>query len=169
MLVTRATDPHEVAALAEATGATAELEQWNKVLADLAVDEVALLPSTLESHGQLQRIRLVERLTPHVRHRTKYLDVPVAAHHAFVFSRAGRPTGETACTLKEFVEILGSTNVAIYNHAQRGDFSKWIETVFGDRQLAATIRRLENNYRLNRNTNINDAIVLAVRSRYEFD
>jgi hydroxymethylpyrimidine pyrophosphatase-like HAD family hydrolase len=169
MLVTRATDPHEVAALAEATGAAADLDQWNQVLADLAVDEVALLPSAEESHGQLQRIRLVERLTPHVRHRTKYLDVPVATHHAFVFSRGGRPAGVTACTLQEFVDILGSTNVAVHNHVLRGDFSKWIESVFGDRQLAATIRRLENNYRLNRDKNINDAIALAVRSRYEFD
>lgn len=169
ILVSRATDPHEVAALASALGAPAEAETWSRVLADLAVDEVGLLPGPEESRGRLQRIRLVERLTSHVRHRTKYIDVPIADHHAFVFSCDGRPTGGTARTLKEFVDILGRTAPECFDtHLQRGDFSRWLADVFGDRQLASTLRHLEGNYRLHRISDINDAIAQAVRERYEF-
>lgn len=169
MWVSWATDPQEIKALAAATGASEQVEQWNHVLADLAVDEVALLPGAEESLNGLRRIRLVQRLTPHVRHRAKYLDVPVAAHHAFVFCHAGRPIGVAARTMAEFIETIGRTTPMTLNgHLQRGDFSKWIRDVFGDQQLATTLRQLEGDYRLNRNQNINDAIAQAVRSRYEF-
>jgi hypothetical protein len=170
LLVSRATDRHEVAALASATGAPEQVEQWNQVLAELATDEVALLPGAEESLGRLRRIRLVQRLTPHVRHRAKYLDVPVAAHHAFVFCHAGRPVGRAARTMAEFVEIIERTPpLKLHGHLQRGDFSNWVRDVFGDHQLSTTIRQLEGDYRLNRNANINDAIAQAVRARYEFE
>jgi hypothetical protein len=167
--VTRATDPHEIATLAHVASASAEVKEWNRTLADLAVDEVALLPGPEESRGRLRRIRLVERLTPHVRHRTKYLDVPVAEYHAFAFSCEGRMTGQVARTLKEFLDILAKTAPECFDmDLHRGDFSKWIAEVFGDRHLAATLRHLEENYRLRRISNINDAIAGAVRKRYEF-
>jgi hypothetical protein len=137
----------------------------------LEVNEAALLPSpgAIESEGRLRRIRLAERLTPHVRHRMKYLDVPVPDVHAFVFHDRGRPTGERAHTLKEFIDILGRTAPErIHEHIQRSDFSRWIAEVFGDRLLATTVRSLEDNYRLNRVPDINDAISQAVRLRYEF-
>jgi hypothetical protein len=169
LIVSRATDPSEVAALAAATGRSEQVEQWNKVLAELAMDEVALLPGAEESLGRLRRIRLVQRLTPHVRHRTKYLDVPVAIQHAFVFCHAGRPIGLAAHTMAEFVEIIERTPpLKLQGHLQRGDFSNWIRDVFGDHQLATTLRQLEGDYRLNRNVNINDAIAQVVRARYEF-
>ena len=41
--------------------------------------------------------------------------------------------------------------------------------MFGDRLLASTIEALEDNYRLKRIPDINDAIIQAVRSRYDFD
>jgi hydroxymethylpyrimidine pyrophosphatase-like HAD family hydrolase len=168
VLVTRATDPQEIATLAEAVGASAEVEQCSQILADLAVDEVALLPNAAEAHGRIRRIRLVERLTPHVRHRSKYLDVPVADHHAFAFCHNGCASEQVARTLNEFVDIVATAapqSLAI--HLQRGDFSRWIVEVFGDRQLATTIRRLEDNHRLARISDINDAIAVAVRERYE--
>ncbi len=167
MLVTRATDPHEVALLADAAGASAEVEQWHRILRDLAVDEAALLPGAEESCGRLRRIRLVQRLTSHVRHRAKYIDVPVAQHHAFAFSDATRTVRATARTLKEFIDILAGAKFPIHHHLQHGDFSKWIADVFGDRRLAATLRRLEVDFQLNRSIDINDALIQAVRSRYE--
>jgi hydroxymethylpyrimidine pyrophosphatase-like HAD family hydrolase len=164
-LVTRATDPDEVAALAGVSRAAVDLDEWNRVLASLAVDEAALLPGPEEAEGRLRRIRLAARLTPHVRHRMKYLDVPIADHHAFVFSLAG---GERVRTLREFVEVLGRTEPErLHDHLQRGDFSKWIAGVFGDRYLATRIRHLEDSYRLDRTSDINDEIISAVRSRYE--
>jgi hydroxymethylpyrimidine pyrophosphatase-like HAD family hydrolase len=88
ILVSRATDPREVAVLADSRGASAEAVYWNCILKDLAMDEAALLPGAEESCGRLTRIRLVQRLTSHVRHRAKYMDVPVANHHAFAFTHS---------------------------------------------------------------------------------
>jgi hypothetical protein len=93
----------------------------------------------------------------------------VAEHHAFVFSCEGRMTGQIARTLKELLDILAKTAPECFDeHLHRGDFSKWIAEVFGDRHLAATLRYLEENYRLRRISNINDAIAGVVRERYEF-
>jgi hydroxymethylpyrimidine pyrophosphatase-like HAD family hydrolase len=170
MLVTRATDPHEVKSLAEVSKAEhVDLAEWQRTLEGLEVDETALLPGPEESEGRLKRIRLAERLTPHVRHRMKYLDVPVSDCHAFVFRDRGHSIGERAHTLKEFIDVLGRTEPQrLHEHIQRGDFSRWFADVFGDRLLAANIRSLEDNYRLNRIPDINDAINQTVRARYEF-
>jgi hydroxymethylpyrimidine pyrophosphatase-like HAD family hydrolase len=170
MLVTRATDPHEVQLLAQATKAEhVDLDEWQRILEGLEVDEAALLPGAEESEGRLRRIRLAERLTPHVRHRMKYLDVPVPDRHAFIFRERGHFIGEYAHTLKEFIDVLGRTAPErLHEHIQGGDFSRWIADVFGDRLLAMNIRSLEDNYRLNRIPDINDAMSQAVRSRYEF-
>jgi hydroxymethylpyrimidine pyrophosphatase-like HAD family hydrolase len=168
-VVTRATDPDEITTLACAAHGPAEAADWKEILGSLAVDEAALLPGSHEAQGRLRRIRLAERLTSHVRHRMKYLDVPVTDHHAFVFYQNGWPAGERAHTLKEFVDVLGRTeSECLHGHLQRGDFSRWIAGVFGDRPLASTIRHLEDNYRLNRIPGMNDAIIQAILSRYEF-
>ena len=53
----------------------------------------------------MKRFQIAPRLTTHVRHRTKYLDVPVPETQAFVFSGEGRPVAR-ARTLKEFVGLL---------------------------------------------------------------
>jgi hydroxymethylpyrimidine pyrophosphatase-like HAD family hydrolase len=171
MLVTRATDPHEVKALGLASrNARSDTAEWQRVLAGLEVDEAALLPGPEEARGGLTRIRLAERLTPHVRHRMKYLDVPVRDRHAFHFRARGQATGDHARTLQEFVDILGRTSPELLReHIERSDFSRWLSDVFGDRLLASTIEALEDNYRLNRIPDINDAIIQAVTSRYEFD
>ena len=169
MLVTRATDPQEIEALADACGARALAPAWQEVFSRLAVDEAALLPGAEEANGQLRRIRLPGRLTSHVRHRTKYIDVPVATRHAFVFSTHADLHRKRATTLREFVQILDQCPAAACEgHVRRGDFSRWIQDVFGDRSLASTLRQLEENCRLGRISDINGAIIAAVRERYEF-
>jgi hydroxymethylpyrimidine pyrophosphatase-like HAD family hydrolase len=168
LLVTRATDPEEVATLARIAGVSVELDEWKSVLAGLAFDEAALLPGAEEAEGRLRVIRMAERLTPHVRHRMKYIDVPVADHHAFVFSEHGRPSGPRAHTLKAFVDTLALTEPGrLHGHLKCADFSRWIAGVFGDQPLAFQIRQLEDNYRSGRIPDINDAIIEAIRSRYE--
>jgi hypothetical protein len=167
VLVSRSRDADEVRILAGAAGVPEQAEEWAQVLSDLTAAEVALLPGPVEAQGRLRRIRLVERLTPHVRHRMKYLDVPVAEFHAFVFREDGRTTGERAHTLKEFIDTVSRiAPERLRPHLHRGDFSRWIADVFGDRPLAATVRHLEDNYRMNRVPDINGAIVEAIRERY---
>jgi len=48
---------------------------------DDLVNEAALLPGPEESHGEIRRFRLAPRLTAHVRHQAKYLDMPVSEEH----------------------------------------------------------------------------------------
>ena len=170
MLVTRATDPKEIESLADACGARALAPAWEGVFSGLAVDEAALLPGADEADGKLRRIRLAGRLTSHVRHRNKYVDVPVAARHAFVFATHAGLHGEKAATLREFVQLLDQCPAAAREgHVRRGDFSRWILDVFGDRSLASTLGQLEENWRLGRISDINGAIIAAVRERYEFE
>jgi hydroxymethylpyrimidine pyrophosphatase-like HAD family hydrolase len=85
VLATRVTDPREVQALAIYQGNV--VEPLQAILARLALDEAVLLPNASEARGSIQHIHLSPRLTRHVRHREKYLDVPVLARHAFVFTR----------------------------------------------------------------------------------
>ncbi len=169
VLVSRLRDVDEVRILARAAGLPEQAEEWAQALSNLAVDEVALLPGPVEAQGNLRRIRLVERLTPHIRHRMKYIDVPVAEGHAFVFRDHERVTGDRSRTLREFIAALDRIAPdRLRSHLNQGDFSRWIGDVFGDRALAATVRHLEENYRMNRVPDINGAIVQAIRERYAF-
>lgn len=58
--------------------------------------EAVALPLTEEAEGEVRRIALAPRLTPHVRHLAKYVDLPVPAGRAFVFWLDGTPDGHRA-------------------------------------------------------------------------
>ena len=47
------------------------------MLGHLALGQAIALPVTEESGGELKLFTIGQRLTPHVRHRQKYVDVPV--------------------------------------------------------------------------------------------
>ncbi len=148
VIVTRESDPLEVHALRElcrsCVGSKSEGE-WAGVFEGLVIGEAVALPVTQEAGGEVRRIRLAPRLTPHVRHLAKYVDLPVSEGHAFVFWRDGAPSGEQARTLREFVSILEQSNLkALDGHLRRSDFSRWIAGVFGDYPLAKTIRQIED-------------------------
>ena len=166
MIVTRETDAHEQATLrgmCEGTvGAVPE-----SVFEDLSLSEAALLPGAEESHGTVRRFQIGPRLTSHVRHRTKYLDMPIAEPQAFVFTHDGRP-GPRARSLKEFVDQLAhvaDTDLAPY--LQRHDFSRWLEHVFRDCPLATHVKAIENRAATDRARDLVNDISQAVRARYE--
>lgn len=99
------------------------------------------------SSGRLRRFQLAARLTNHIRHRQKYLDVPVPAHLAFYFPGIGMPAGRHARTLTEFMDLLvQAPREVLDGHLRRHDFSRWIADVYGDRTLAAEIHLLEDAY-----------------------
>jgi hydroxymethylpyrimidine pyrophosphatase-like HAD family hydrolase len=166
VIVTRETDAHEQAALrgiCEATvGAVPEV-----VFEDLSLSEAALLPGAEESHGTVQRFQIGPRLIPHVRHRTKYLDMPIAEPQAFVFTHHGHP-GPRARSLKEFVDYLAQladTDLAPY--LLRHDFSRWLEHVFRDCPLATHVKAIESRAAIDRVRDLVNDISQAVRARYE--
>jgi hypothetical protein len=166
VIVTRETDAQEQATLrgiCEATvGAVPE-----GVFKDLSLSEAALLPGAEESHGAVRRFQIGPRLTSHVRHRTKYLDMPIAEPQAFVFTTDGKAQLR-ARTLKEFVDLLGRLpDSDLAPHLQRHDFSRWLEHVFRDCPLATHVKAIENRAATDRARDLVDDISQAVRARYE--
>ena len=142
-LVTRETNVDEVTALLGMCRPQPPAAVSTSLFGDLHTNEAALLPGALESHGTIRRFQLAPRLTEHVRHRTKYVDMPVADAHAFVFAEGGRP-GPRARTLKQFVDLLSELpSERLAGHLHRHDLSRWIGDVFRDRPLALRIRTLE--------------------------
>ena len=72
---------------------SAEDTRWSRALSRLGPKQAAALPVTEECGGELRIFTMAPRLTPHVRHRDKYADVPVPDPRAFVFGRlTRRPT-----------------------------------------------------------------------------
>jgi hypothetical protein len=106
------------------------------------------------------------RLTPHGRHREKYVDVPVTEHSAFVFSADGHAPFRRVRTLREFVAAVESHNAATLDGSlRRGDFSRWIGDVFGDRALVDDLRRDEERYRVGVDREALPEIAVAIRGR----
>jgi hypothetical protein len=171
IIVTCESDPREVRALFElcsgCDGKTSEAE-WEDLLSRLALGDAVALPITEEAEGEVRRIRLAPRLTPHVRHQTKYIDIPVPAGRAFVFWRDGKPAGLRARTLREFAAAVEQTPAAgLEGHLRRGDFSRWIADVFGDYPLAKIVAAIEDDHRSGGREAV-PRIVEAIRLRYQF-
>ena len=171
ILVTRESDPVEVralAALCRSCGESRSDDDWRRLLGDLAVGEVVLLPVATEAHGLPRRLTLAQRMTPHVRHVSKYVDIPVSDAKAFVFWRDGVLTGRRARTLREFADVVEAAEPGqLEGHVRRNDFSRWIAQVFGDHTLAATIRQIEDTWPSAGSEGAQAAIAAAVRDRYE--
>jgi len=66
----------------------------------------------------------------------------------YFFTSIGNYTGESAASLKEFMEKINEVNVkSLEFHFYRGDFEKWIDETLEDKGLAKEIRSLRSlNY-----------------------
>jgi hypothetical protein len=131
------------------------------------LNEAAVLPGVQESQGVIRRFRLAPRLTPHVRHRLKYIDMPVLDEHAFVFAADGHHGGR-ARSVKEFLQLLRiQVPEHLEGHLRRHDFSRWIGEVFRDRALASHLFKLEARVATDDAGSVAEAIGQALRARYE--
>lgn len=165
VLVTRETDPHEAATLLRMCRPLPP-DITPGIFRDLATNEAALLPGAEESQGHVRRFKLAPRLTSHVRHQAKYLDMPVLDQHAFVFTD-DRSHGPRAHTLKEFTGLLTALpSDRIRAHLQRHDFSSWLADVFRDNPLASHVRALEGRATEDARDLAAD-IAQSIRARYE--
>jgi hydroxymethylpyrimidine pyrophosphatase-like HAD family hydrolase len=168
MIVTSESNPAEMEALQAHCAGCAKIDasRW-EILRHLKVGQAVALPITEEAGGELRLFTIAPRLTPHVRHREKYVDVPVSSHQAFVFNANGQP-GQRIRTLRQFVSELEHTRSNLLaGYIVRGDFSRWIGDVFGDRALAGELRALEQEYRAGAREEIVAEIASAVRGRYD--
>jgi hypothetical protein len=168
VIVTRTTEPHEIRAVLAMLGNGSNESEWKPILGGLSTNEAALLPGIEEAGGKLRQFKLLPRLTSHVRHRSKYLDVPMIVGHSFVFTDDGNPVGAPVQTLMEFVSSLTNCPPKVLDgHARRGDFSRWIADVFHDQPLASAIRKVEQRYRLGHLEDIQGALAKPIQERYE--
>jgi hydroxymethylpyrimidine pyrophosphatase-like HAD family hydrolase len=169
ILVTRESNRSEIDALRDRCAACDHVgdSAWD-VLRTLPIDQAAALPFTTDAEARLQVFTIGERLTPHVRHRQKYVDVPVGDDRAFVFHPDGRSQTARAHTLREFITRLDGLDVTQADgYLRRGDFSRWIADVFGDRALARELRDHERAYVHSRSGDAVARIAAAITSRYE--
>ncbi len=106
ILVTRESNADEIEALRNCYACGyLDSSAW-QVMATLRVDEAVALPVTNEAGAALRRFVIGERLTAHVRHRQKYVDVPVSEERAFVFASDHGKAPIRARTLREFVSAI---------------------------------------------------------------
>jgi hydroxymethylpyrimidine pyrophosphatase-like HAD family hydrolase len=147
IVVTCESDPQEVGylrALCSNCDCGLDEKQWQNLLGSLEIGNAVALPLTAEAKGDIARIRLAPRLTPHARHFGKYIDIPVPESSAFVFWRDGSATDSKARTMREFVAIIEQwPDSALRAHMSRHDFSRWIARVLGDYPLSQTLGSLE--------------------------
>jgi hydroxymethylpyrimidine pyrophosphatase-like HAD family hydrolase len=167
VIVTCESNPAEIEALrrlCESSPAGREAE-WER-LRHLRPGQAMVLPTAAEAEGRPRLFTVARRLTPHVRHRQKYIDVPVSEAKAFVFGANGAVT--RVRTLRQFVVNIERLPAAgLEPFVERGDFSRWIRDVFGDHVLGAELRVIEGQHRLSRDADTRTRIVDAIRSRYE--
>ena len=168
MIVTRESSPAEIDALRRwcSTCEQASPTRWPP-LSNLRFGQAVALPITTEAEGDLRLFTIGPRLTPHVRHREKYVDIPVTDVRAFYFSANGR-SSRRAQTLRQFVGVLEAEPATRFDsYIRRGDFSRWIREVFGDYPLAQTLQVLEDRHRLAARSDTVAEIATAVRARYD--
>ncbi len=138
-------------------------------LSSLRVEEAVLMPGMRETGEYCLKFTLYPRLTSHVRHKAKYLDVQLLAEQGFWFTDSNRMSAGPARTLKEFVTLLDQVpSEMVEGHARRGDFSRWVAEVFHDHALASDIRKVEQRFRLGHIHDLTDSITKLIQERYEF-
>jgi hypothetical protein len=167
MIVTCESNPAEIDALHRCCSRHSRVDRvaWS-ALAHLGEAQAMALPSTAEATGALKPFTMARRLTPHVRHREKYVDVPVSDRRAFVFVEPDRTV--RARTLREFVaELEHAAPSALVPYIVRNDFSRWIREVFGDHPLASELRALEVRHRELKSPETIPEMVNAIRVRYD--
>lgn len=64
----------------------------------------------------------------------------------YFFTSIGNYTGESAASLRKFVDKIGEVNLkSLEFHFYRGDFEKWIAEVLEDKELAEQIGTFRNS------------------------
>lgn len=170
LMVKRITDPQEIRTLVHMVKNGRRETEWKEKLDALEIGQAGLMPGSTEAEGRFRRFRLFPRMTSHVRHKTKYMDVQLIEGQAFVFTNEdGSCAGAPARSLKEFCESLKTYPLRVLiRHAGRNDFSQWMAGVFHDHLLASQMRKIEERQKAGHERNLPGSLLKAVNERYEF-
>ncbi len=108
------------------------------------------------------------RQTPHVRHRRKYAEGRVPYERGFTFRDGHGAVGAHVSSLAELrSELSRAPANMLAHHAAQRDFSRWIRDVFQDELLAASVRRAEASFRMDRVELFRSAFREFIGLRYE--
>jgi hydroxymethylpyrimidine pyrophosphatase-like HAD family hydrolase len=167
IIMTRKSDSSEINQLHTLLGGQETVIEWQAILRNLATNEAVLLPGAEESGGRIRFFKMAQRLTSHVRHQHKYLDVSIPIEKAFVFTNHGLPTGQRASSLAEFISMVYVCPATVLkDHMRRHDFSNWISEVFRDKFLASQVRRLEMRRDLVHGLEIKQSLAKLIGEHY---
>lgn len=84
----------------------------------------------------------------------------------YFFTSIGNYTGESATSLKEFMEKINHVNVkSLEFHLYRGDFEKWITEVLEDKKLAEDVGKLQKTNSLG--DHLRNQLYAIVSKRYQ--
>jgi hypothetical protein len=84
----------------------------------------------------------------------------------YFFTSIGNYTGESATSLKEFMEKINQVNVkSLEFHLYRGDFEKWITEVLEDKKLAEDVGKLQKTNLLG--DQLRNQLHVIVSKRYQ--
>jgi hypothetical protein len=120
--------------------------------------------------GPPRAFTIAERRTVHVRHRHKYADVALPRERRFYFRPVdGRVVG-AAGSMGDFCTAVGHLDPrALQYHLERGDFSRWLDDIIADKELAVQVAVWEDELLAHRAADlerIRCQLVQAVEHRY---
>ena len=128
------------------------------------------LLATRADRGATRTLQVGRRTTSHVRHWHKYATVEQPPQLRFFFRRRpGEGITAAAGNLQEFHRELSHCDAeVVMHHARRHDFSHWIQGVFRDSELAATIEAIEEGSPATgaSSNSIRSELLSAIEARY---
>jgi hydroxymethylpyrimidine pyrophosphatase-like HAD family hydrolase len=169
------------AMIAVAGGQQLGISNIAKVIAGFAGEDPAGVMARMEGAGPeramlasrdggTRTLQVGRRTTSHVRHWHKYATVEQPVQSRFYFRRGpGEGIVAIAGNLQEFHRELSHCDAAVVvHHAMRHDFSRWIQGVFRDSVLAATIEVIEAEAAATRasSNSIRNELLSTIEARY---
>jgi len=121
--------------------------------------------------GPARPFVLGDRITGHVRHRSKYVHAELPWDRRFYFRDPAQTTWHSAGNLEQFHHELRRCSLAgVEHHVAGHDFSRWVDDVLQDAELAARLREIEAESRASGGTlpaeRLRAALRDAVQQRY---
>jgi hydroxymethylpyrimidine pyrophosphatase-like HAD family hydrolase len=165
VLATRVSSNADMRLLHEQRGGTTTWAEWSEALGSVGPTWALRLPAKGDASGRPVSFRVSPRLTFHVRHHKKYLQVNAPRGKEFVF-RGGDAEGVVAHSLSEVVAVLEDLHPSLDEHVRRHDLSRWIREVFADGMLGNRVQVLEEQAASGRIPDVAKAIADVVRARY---